>query len=282
MGLNVVEALLTEVVRQEQESGILYNATLLRERLSEESITTPKFKLEGFSDIVKLSGADLLEVLEETYSKYDREGTVVLCYSNKRANRYNEGIRGRILWREEELSPGDFIMIAKNSYYWVEGSKEISFIANGDIAEVLRVRRTTEMYGFRFADVLLRFSDYNDIEIEARIILDTLTLDGPALNSNQMRALYDSVAEDYAHLKTKKERYKKMKEDPYFNAMQCKFAYAVTCHKAQGGQWPAVFIDQGFFKEDMMTREYLRWLYTALTRATEKVYLVNFAKDFFP
>lgn len=282
MGLNVVEALLTEVVRQEQESGILYNATLLREMLSEESITTPKFKLEGFSDIVKLSGADLLEVLEETYSKYDREGTVVLCYSNKRANRYNEGIRGRILWREEELSPGDFIMIAKNSYYWVEGSKEISFIANGDIAEVLRVRRTTEMYGFRFADVLLRFSDYNDIEIEARIILDTLTLDGPALNSNQMRTLYDSVAEDYAHLKTKKERYKKMKEDPYFNAMQCKFAYAVTCHKAQGGQWPAVFIDQGFFKEDMMSREYLRWLYTALTRATEKVYLVNFAKDFFP
>ena len=279
--LNVIQADLTEVVRQEEGSGILHNATILREMLDSDIIEIPTFELNNFKDIQRLPGADLIEMLTYEYDKFGREGNVVLSYSNKRANKYNEGIRNRILWKDEELSVGDFLMVVRNSYFWVEDKPEIGFIANGDIVEVTRIRKHSELYGFRFADVTIKLIDYQNQEIDVKILLDTLTLEGPSLTTAQNKELYTKISEDYQHVKTRPDRLKKIKEDHYFNAIQVKFAYAVTCHKAQGGQWRNVFIDQGFFKEDMISREYLRWLYTALTRATEKVYLVNFDDKFF-
>ncbi|RPH34584.1 MAG: ATP-dependent endonuclease [Bacteroidales bacterium] len=279
--LNVIQAELVEVVRQEEGSGILHNATIFREMLDSDIIEIPTFELNGFKDIQRLPGAELIETLTSEYDKFGREGNVVLSYSNKRANKYNEGIRSRILWKDEELSVGDFLMVVRNSYFWVEDKPEIGFIANGDIVEVTRIRKHSDLYGFRFADVTIKLIDYQNQEIDVKILLDTLTLEGPSLTSAQNKELYTKIAEDYHDVKTRPARLKKIKEDPYFNAMQVKFAYAVTCHKAQGGQWRNVFIDQGFFKEDMISREYLRWLYTALTRATEKVYLVNFDDKFF-
>jgi len=207
--------------------------------------------------------------------------TVVLNYSNKRANKYNEGIRGKVLWREEEISQGDFLMVVRNNYFWVEDQSDINFIANGDIVEVVKIRSVKEMHGFKFADLVIRLVDYDSKELEVKVLLDTLTVDGPSLTNEQNKALYERVSNDYNDLSSRQEKAKKIKNDPFFNALQVKFAYAVTCHKAQGGQWKNVFIDQGFFKEEMMSKEYLRWLYTALTRATDKVYLVNFASDFF-
>lgn len=279
--LEVIETELTEVVRQEEGSGILHNATLLREMLDSDIIEIPTFNVNGFDDIHRISGLDLIEKLTYEYDKHGRDGNVVLSYSNKRANKYNEGIRNRILWRDEELSVGDYLMVVRNSYFWVEDKPEIGFIANGDIVEVTRIRKHKELYGLRFADVTIKLIDYQNQEIDVKIILDTLTIEGPSLNTQQNKDLYTKISEDYQHIKTRPARLKKIKEDPYFNAIQVKFAYAVTCHKAQGGQWRNVFIDQGFFKEDMISREYLRWLYTALTRATEKVYLVNFDDKFF-
>lgn len=279
--LDVIQADLVEVVRQEEGSGILHNATLLREMLDSDIIEIPTFELNDFKDIQRLPGGELIETLTNEYDRFGREGNVVLSYSNKRANKYNEGIRSRILWKDEELSVGDYLMVVRNSYFWVEDKPEIGFIANGDIVEVTRIRKHSELYGFRFADVTIKLIDYQDQEIDVKILLDTLTIDGPSLTSVQNKDLYTKISEDYQNIKTRPARLKKIKEDPYFNAIQVKFAYAVTCHKAQGGQWRNVFIDQGFFKEDMISREYLRWLYTALTRATEKVYLVNFDDKFF-
>ncbi len=279
--LNIIQADLVEVVRQEEGSGILHNATILREMLDSDIIEIPTFELNDFKDIQRLPGAELIETLTYEYDKFGREGNVVLSYSNKRANKYNEGIRNRILWKDEELSVGDFLMVVRNSYFWVEDKPEIGFIANGDIVEVTRIRKHSELYGFRFADVTIKLIDYQNQEIDVKILLDTLTLEGPSLTSAQNKELYTKISEDYQNIKTRPARLKKIKEDPYFNAIQVKFAYAVTCHKAQGGQWRNVFIDQGFFKEDMISREYLRWLYTALTRATEKAYLVNFDDKFF-
>jgi len=279
--LSVIQSDLTEVVRQEVGSGILHNATIIREILDSDYISIPNFELQGFDDILRLSGGDLIETLNSEYDKHGREGNVVLSYSNKRANKYNEGIRSRILWKDEELSVGDFLMVVRNSYFWVEDKPDIGFIANGDIVEVTRIRKHTELYGYRFADVTIKLIDYQNQEIDVKILIDTLTIEGPSLTTAQNKDLYTKIAEDYSHISTRPARLKKIKEDPFFNAIQVKFAYAVTCHKAQGGQWSNVFIDQGFFKEDMMSREYLRWLYTALTRATKKVYLVNFDKKFF-
>jgi exodeoxyribonuclease V len=279
--LNVIQADLVEVVRQEEGSGILHNATIIREMLDSDIIEIPTFELNDFKDIQRLPGSELIETLTYEYDKFGREGNVVLSYSNKRANKYNEGIRNRILWKDEELSVGDFLMVVRNSYFWVEDKPEIGFIANGDIVEVTRIRKHSELYGFKFADVTIKLIDYQNQEIDVKILLDTLTLEGPSLTSVQNKELYTKISEDYQNIKTRPARLKKIKEDPYFNAIQVKFAYAVTCHKAQGGQWRNVFIDQGFFKEEMMTREYLRWLYTALTRATEKAYLVNFDDKFF-
>ena len=279
-GLEVHEGMLTEVVRQLQDSGILWNATELRHYIAEEDFfTLPSIKVEGFPDIKVIPGNELIETLTDTYDHVGIDDSIVVCRSNKRANIYNNGIRNMILYREEELEAGDLLMVAKNNYYWTEGCKEIDFIANGDIAVVRRVRREREMYGFRFADVLLRFPDYNDMELEVKLLLDTLHTETPALPKDLNDKLFYSVLEDYSDITVKRERMKKMKADPFYNALQVKYAYAVTCHKAQGGQWKHVFLDQGYMTEDMLSPDYFRWLYTAFTRATETLYLVNWPKD---
>ena len=279
-GLEVYEGLLTEVVRQLQDSGILWNATELRRYIAEEDFfTLPPIKVEGFPDIKVIPGNELIEAISDSYDHVGMDETIVVCRSNKRANIYNKGIRNTILYREEELETGDLLMVAKNNYFWTEGCKEIDFIANGDIAVVRRVRREREMYGFRFADVLLRFPDYNDMELEVKLLLDTLHTETPALPKEMNDKLFYSVIEDYADISVKRERMKKMKADPHYNALQVKYAYAVTCHKAQGGQWKRVFLDQGYMTEDMLSPDYFRWLYTAFTRATETLYLVNWPKE---
>ena len=279
-GLKVYEGMLTEVVRQLSDSGILWNATELRRYIAEEDFfTLPPIRVEDFPDIKVMPGNELIEAIGECYDRAGMDETIVVCRSNKRANIYNKGIRNTILFREEELETGDLLMVAKNNYYWTEGCKEIDFIANGDIAEVRRVRREREMYGFRFADVVLRFPDYDDMELEVKLLLDTLHTDTPALPKEMNDKLFYSVLEDYADITIKRERMKKMKSDPYYNALQVKYAYAVTCHKAQGGQWKRVFLDQGYMTEDMLSPDYFRWLYTAFTRATETLYLVNWPKE---
>lgn len=279
-GLEVYEGLLTEVVRQLQGSGILWNATELRRYIAEEDFfTLPPIKVEGFPDIKVIPGNELIEAISDSYDRVGMDETIVVCRSNKRANIYNKGIRNTILYRKEELETGDLLMVAKNNYFWTEGCKEIDFIANGDIAVVRRVRREREMYGFRFADVLLRFPDYNDMELEVKLLLDTLHTETPALPKEMNDKLFYSVMEDYADISVKRERMKKMKADPHYNALQVKYAYAVTCHKAQGGQWKRVFLDQGYMTEDMLSPDYFRWLYTAFTRATETLYLVNWPKE---
>ena len=279
-GLDVYEGLLTEVVRQLHDSGILWNATELRRYIAEEDFfTLPPIKVEGFPDIKVIPGNELIEAISDSYDQVGMDETIVVCRSNKRANIYNKGIRNTILYREEELETGDLLMVAKNNYFWTEGCKEIDFIANGDIAVVRRVRREREMYGFRFADVLLRFPDYDDMELEVTVLLDTLHSDSPALPKEMNDKLFYAVWEDYADISVKRERMKKMKADPHYNALQVKYAYAVTCHKAQGGQWKRVFLDQGYMTEEMLSPDYFRWLYTAFTRATETLYLVNWPKE---
>lgn len=280
LGLNVRFEQLNEVIRQQFDSGILHNATAIRELIDSSTNDFPRFNLD-YRDMQRISGGELLEYLSDEYSKNGREGNIVICYSNKRANRYNQGIRSKILYHEEELSVGDYLMVARNNYFWVNDRPNIGFIANGEIVRVKRIGKRNEIYGFRFADVTLELPDYNYEEFDAKLILDSLFMDGPSLGNESMKLLYQQVVADYLHLKTKKARMKQLQNDPFFNALQAKFAYAVTCHKAQGGQWPTVFIDQGFFNDDMLTREYLRWLYTAFTRATQKVYLVNFDEKFF-
>ena len=279
-GLEVYEAMLTEVVRQLHDSGILWNATELRRYIAEDDFfTLPMIKVEDFPDVKVVPGNELIEAINESYDQVGLDETIVVCRSNKRANIYNKGIRNMILYREEELESGDLLMVAKNNYFWTEGCKEIDFIANGDIAVVRRVRREREMYGFRFADVTLCFPDYNDLELEMTVLLDTLHTETPALPKELNDKLFYSVLEDYADITIKRERMKKMKADPYYNALQVKYAYAVTCHKAQGGQWKRVFLDQGYMTEDMLSPDYFRWLYTAFTRATETLYLVNWPKE---
>ena len=279
-GLEVYEAMLTEVVRQLHDSGILWNATELRRYIAEDDFfTLPMIKVEGFPDVKVVPGNELIEAINDSYDQVGVDETIVVCRSNKRANIYNKGIRNMILYREEELESGDLLMVAKNNYFWTEGCKEIDFIANGDIAVVRRVRREREMYGFRFADVNLCFPDYNGLELEMTVLLDTLHTETPALPKEMNDKLFYSVLEDYADITVKRERMKKMKSDPYYNALQVKYAYAVTCHKAQGGQWKRVFLDQGYMTEDMLSPDYFRWLYTAFTRATDTLYLVNWPKE---
>ena len=279
-GLQVHEAILTEVVRQLHDSGILWNATELRRYIADDDFfSLPMIKVEGFPDIKVIPGNELIEAINDGYDHVGMDETIVICRSNKRTNIYNKGIRNMILYREEELESGDLLMVAKNNYFWTENCKDIDFIANGDIAVVRRVRREREMYGFRFADVLLRFPDYDDLELEVTLLLDTLHTEAPALPKEMNDKLFYSVLEDYADITTKRERMKKMKTDPYYNALQVKYAYAVTCHKAQGGQWKRVFLDQGYMTEDMLSPDYFRWLYTAFTRATETLYLVNWPKE---
>lgn len=281
-GLRVWQGELTQVVRQQQESGILWNATRLRQLvMSGGGGGLPQIRLAGFPDICALPGDELIEALEEAYSRCGTDQTMVITRSNKRANIYNNGIRGRILGREEELTGGDRLLVAKNNYFWTAGLKDFpsGFLANGDVAVVRRVRRQRELYGFRFVDVLLCFPDYDEVELEATVLLDGLQSEAPALTRTQSEALFGAVEEDYADVTVKRERMKKIKADPYYNALQVKYAYAMTCHKAQGGQWQRVFIDQGYVSAGQLSADYFRWLYTAFTRATEKLYLVNWPQE---
>ena len=279
-GLNVIEVDLTQVVRQVQSSGILWNATQIRQLIAEdECFSLPKIKVSGFPDIQVVRGDELIDILTGCYEKDGMDETIVVCRSNKRANIYNKGIRAQILYREDELNTGDLLMVAKNNYFWTEKYKEMDFIANGEIAVVRRVRRTRELYGFRFAEVLLAFPDQNDFELEANLLLDTLHSDAPALPKTENDRLFYSVLEDYVDITVKRERMKKMKADPHYNALQVKYAYAVTCHKAQGGQWQNVFLDQGYMSDEYLTPDYFRWLYTAFTRASKTLYLVNYPEE---
>ncbi|OFX88591.1 MAG: ATP-dependent endonuclease [Bacteroidetes bacterium GWF2_33_16] len=277
----VTEVVLTEVLRQSKESGVLFNATLVRNIINTKPVDFPKIQTDSFTDIESLAGNDLIEKISDSYDKYGLENTIIITRSNKRANQYNKGIRTKILWREEEIAVGDFIMIVKNNYFWIIENEDIDFIANGDIAEIVKIKKYTERYGFRFADVVLRFIDYNNVEIGCKIILDTLEINTAALSSEDNKKLFYNILEDYPDIKSKKPKYSKVKNNPYFNALQVKFAYAVTCHKAQGGQWKSVFVDHGYFADQMIDVELLRWLYTAITRTTDKLYLVNFNKRFF-
>lgn len=284
--LNIYECELTEVVRQQHESGILHNATLIRDKIARmddyDEIEFPVFDLADFRDVCRLPGSELEEVLNQEYSSGGPEDAVFVCRSNKRANLFNQAIRGRVLYREEMISAGDYLMVVKNNYHWLDAESEMGFVANGDIVEVLSARNFQELYGFQFADVSVRFLDYPDEPVlECKILLDTLFSDSPNLTREESQRLFDAVMEDYQDVPTKAERLRMVRANPYFNALQIKFSYALTCHKTQGGQWPVVFVDQGYLSEDMMTKEYLRWLYTAFTRATKKVYLLNFNERFF-
>lgn len=274
-GFPVDEYVLTDVVRQANESGILYNATALRLMLMRgDEGAFPTIDID-FPDVKKVSGEDLIEEISSAYSRDGMDETIIISRSNKRTNIFNEGIRNRILYREEDFSSGDWVMVVKNNYFWAKQSDgKLDFIANGDIAEVRRTRRRSDVYGFHFAEATLYFPDY-DIEIEAKILLDTLRSESPSLTYEESNRLFQAVQEDYMHIGNKRERMKQMREDPFLNALQLKFAYAVTCHKAQGGQWSNVFLDKGYVTEEMVNAEYLRWLYTAFTRSTKKLYLIN-------
>ena len=279
-GMKVYECDLNQVLRQSEDSGILWNATRIRTLIDDWIL--PKIRFQGFADIVRVPGDELIESLATSYSRVGMDETMVITRSNKRANIYNQGIRNTVLDREDELCRGDQLMIVKNNYYWVKGDTTntqsptpITFIANGDIAVVQRVRNVHELFGFRFADVTMTLPDYDNYELTATVILDSLTTESPALSREQQEQLYNAVMEDYADIPLKADRIKQLKKDKYFNALQIKFAYAVTCHKAQGGQWAHVYIDQGYMTDDMLTPDYIHWLYTAFTRATEKLFLVN-------
>ena len=313
-GLTVYECDLNEVLRQSEQSGILYNATMIRQMITHDDITQlPIIRFTGFSDIKPMPGAELIEALADSYHHVGLDDTIVVTRSNKRANIFNQGIRNMVLDREEELSQGDILMIVKNNYYWMEEErKKLSeerrvkseefnclanhkvqsskfqvqsnsvqsndipaFLANGDRAKVLKVRRRIDLYGFRFATLLLQFPDYGNYELEATVLLDTLTSEAPALTHDQQEQLFHQIEEDYQDVPLKADRMKAIRQDQFYNALQVKFAYAVTCHKAQGGQWAHVYVDQGYMTDDMLTPDYIHWLYTAFTRATEMLYLVN-------
>lgn len=302
-GLDMYSVNLNEVLRQAADSGILYNANVIRQMITHDEITQlPKICFKGFADIVMVPGDELIESLAGSYSAVGYDETMVVTRSNKRANIYNNGIRNMVLGREEELTPGDMLMVVRNNYFWTaqdsrnsqvppQGSTDngnphsssdpvqnISFIANGDRAKVRRVRNMQELYGLRFADLLLEFPDYDNYELGATVILDSLQSESPSLTHEQSEQLFNGVLADYADLPLKADRMKHVRTDKYYNALQVKFAYAVTCHKAQGGQWAHVYLDQGYMTDDMLTPDYIHWLYTAFTRATEKLFLVNWPK----
>ncbi len=283
LDLSPTEIELTEVVRQSEGSGILHNATAIRELIAGHDFRGAYFPIEtkDFHDVKRIGGADLIEEIASCYDRYGEQETMIVTRSNKRANKFNEGIRRSILYKESEISVGDLLMVVKNNYFWLGENENADFIANGDTAEVTRIGKYENLYGFRFANVSLRFIDYKDLEIDCKIILDTLQIEAASLSQEDNRRLFDAVTEDYPDIRSKRKRWEKIRENEYFNALQVKFAYAVTCHKAQGGQWKAVFVDQGYLTEEMLNIEWLRWLYTAFTRPVEKLYLVNFNKEFF-
>lgn len=279
-GLKVYQCDLTEIVRQREQSGILYNATVIRKMITHDEATQlPRIRFAGFADISMVPGNELIESLSSSYAEVGMDETMVITRSNKRANIYNQGIRRTVLDREGELTSGDMLMVVKNNYHFIPDDQEdrhgLTFIANGDRAIVERVRNVRELYGFHFADVGMRFPDYDNYELQVTVIMETLNSEAPALTREQNERLFQLVMEDYADLPLKADRLKKVKEDAYYNAVQIKYAYAVTCHKAQGGQWAHVYLDQGYMTDEMLTPDYIHWLYTAFTRATEHLYLVN-------
>ncbi len=278
-------ATLTDVVRQKKESGILKNATCLRQIIAQDDFygmerSDLQLDVEGFDDIERIGGGELIEALSDACGRYGEDETVVLCRSNKRANKYNAGIRAMVQYREEKLVRGDKLMVVKNCYQFLEDVKEMDYIANGDMAKLVKIHHFTERYGLHFADATLSFPDYDDLEIDAKVCLDTLESESPSLTYEQQNLLYQGVNADYAHITSKKKRYEAVREDPFYNALQLKYANAITCHKSQGGQWSCVFIDNALWQEEV-TLDDLKWLYTAVTRGVEKVYLVNFNDDMF-
>jgi exodeoxyribonuclease-5 len=282
MGYLVREIEMTDVVRQSAGSGILYNATQIRNLISAQKEDYPAFDFRNYMDVSMIGGADLLEAIGTSYDRYGAGETIVVTRSNKRANRFNAGIRSQILWREEEVGAGDLLMVVKNNYFWKDEANRIDFIANGDIVRVEKVGSYEEVHGHRFVNLSISLPDYDQLELEVKVILDVLDLDAPSLTQVQQRMLYEAVADDYPEAASHRQVSTKIALDPYFNALQVKFAYAVTCHKSQGGQWKSVFLDQGYFTGEMLSLDYLRWMYTAFTRATEHLYLVNLAREFTP
>ncbi len=278
-GLQVDEYELREVARQTIESGILYNATTLRRNMEEIPLPQPRLRLTGFPDVEPLSGEYLVERISDSYDQVGLDETIVITRSNKRANIFNQGIRNQILYREEELTAGDLLLIAKNNYFWGKDYKEIDFIANGDVARVVRVLKRTDLYGYRFADVQLYFPDL-EVEMEAKILLDTLSSESPSLSREQQEQLFQQVIADYYDISSRREKMKRLKADPWFNALQVKYAYGVTCHKAQGGQWKHVYVDMGYIRSDAVSLDFYRWLYTAFTRAAEHIWLINISDEF--
>lgn len=276
---DVKTAMLYSVVRQASESGILHNATLLRQQIEDGDLSDPLFEISEFPDIESIAGDELIEKIDDSVRKYGEENVVVLCRSNSRAVRYNIGIRSQVLFREEQLCCGDRLMIVKNCYHFDNKSADLDFIANGDIAELIKISNYQERYGLHFASATLAFPDYGNAEVKAKIILDTLTSNAAALGAEAQKQLYFAVNEDYANIANKRKRYMAVREDPYFNALQIKYSAAITGHKSQGGQWKCVFIDNILWKDDIELED-KKWLYTAMTRGVEKVYLVNFAKKF--
>ena len=287
-GMEVYETDLNQVLRQSEGSGILWNATMIRQlSIDGDVVALPQIRLKGFADIQVVPGDELIESLSSSYSHVGLDETMVITRSNKRTNIYNQGIRNMVLNREDELCRGDLLMIVKNNYFWVKetgvrsqesGEMGLEFIANGDRAVLQRVRHVQELYGFRFAEATMTFPDYDDYELTAIVNLDSLTTEAPALTREQQEQLYNAVLEDYSDIPRKSDRVEKLKNDRFYNALQVKFAYAVTCHKAQGGQWAHIYLDQGYMTDDMLTPDYIHWLYTAFTRATEKLFLVNWPK----
>lgn len=277
--LNITEFSLTEVLRQANESGILANATELR---SLDDDDHPQFQTKGYADFVRLPGDEFQDALEAAYSFSGAEETIIITRSNKRANAYNNQIRSRLLWYEEALCAGDCLMVVKNNYYWIDDQSKMGFIANGEALKVLRVKKVEELYGFEFARVIVKFSDYDELaELEVLVFMEALQVEAPSISRSRLKELFFAIEQDYQHERNKKKRFELILKNPYFNALQVKYAYAITCHKSQGGQWEQVFIDQGYIELESINKEYHRWLYTAVTRATEKLYLVNFTEDFF-
>ena len=278
-GLDIYSMTLTEVVRQAKTSGILTNATLLRRKMETgKTDGFPKLNAQSGADVQIVNGEDLLEVIQDAYHRDGLDETIIITRSNKRANGFNNAIRNRILYREEELTAGDLLMVVKNNYFWAKEEEAMDFIANGDLMEILRVRRTQELYGFHFCDIMVRFPDYNT-EMDLKILLETLHTDSPALPKELNDKLFYAILEDYADIPGKREKMKQMKIDPFYNVVQVKYAYAVTCHKAQGGQWKNVFLDLSYIPQDQLGIDFYRWLYTAFTRATERLYLINPVKE---
>ncbi len=282
-GSSVYEYFLSDIVRQNSESGIVSCASALRTEIEENHFidALPEFDIHYCADVKRIQGEELIEQIQQAYDIYGMDNVLIVNRSNKRANMYNNGIRNAILFREEELVVGDYVLVVKNNYHWLKDSKEVDFIANGDIAEIVRIRGYEELYGKRFVNCTVRLIDYKELEVDVKLLLDVLQLDSAGLSQQEQEIFFYEIMEDYADLSPKRKQYEAVKANEYYNALQVKFAYAMTCHKSQGGQWDAVFVDAGFVPDENINRDYYRWLYTAFTRCTKQLYLVNFKDEYF-